>query len=340
MEGLILLYPLKFIPAYKDYIWGGRNLEKLGKNIPEGIIAESWELSCHPEGESIISNGLYRNKSLTWFIEEHGYKAVGTSVGSPSYWQPGDKFPLLIKFIDANDRLSVQVHPDDKYALLNEDDKSGKNEMWYIIWAKPGAKLVYGLIPGTTKEVFEAAIHNGNVEDFLNHIEVAAGDAIYIPAGLVHAIGDGILLAEIQQSSNNTYRVYDYDRVDKTGKKRPLHISKALDVINFDVTGMIDHSEISFVRERKPGENEVILLSDSPFFTVDLLNLQGEIEEFADGSRFYSYVIVEGEGNIIQTDSASKDVVKVKAGETVFIPAAMGKYAIKGSLKALKAYIK
>jgi mannose-6-phosphate isomerase class I len=171
MEGLKLLYPLKFVPVYKDYIWGGRNLEKLGKNIPEGIIAESWELSCHPEGESIISNGLYRNKSLTWFIEEHGYKAVGTSVGSPSYWQPGDKFPLLIKFIDANDRLSVQVHPDDRYALLNEDDKSGKNEMWYIIWAKPGAKLVYGLIPGTTKEEYKAKYFR-DIQPAIDRIEL------------------------------------------------------------------------------------------------------------------------------------------------------------------------
>jgi len=342
MEGLSLFYPLKFMPVYKSYIWGGRNLEKLGKRIPEGTVAESWELSCHPEGESIIANGTYKGKSLSWFIEEFGYKAVGTSVGRPTYWKPGDRFPLLIKFIDANDKLSVQVHPDDRYASLNEDDKSGKNEMWYIIWAKPDAKLVYGLKPGTTKEMFEAAIQNDNIESFLNYIEVTPGDAIYIPAGMVHAIGEGILLAEVQQNSNNTYRVYDYNRVDKTGKKRPLHINKALDVIDFNATGNIyhEHGDSAGGGSENTSEcNKITTLIDSQYFTVDLVDIQGEIKEIADGSRFYSYVILEGEGSITQPASISNDEVKIKVGETVFIPAAMGEYTVKGCQKMLKAYV-
>ena len=339
MEVLVLLYPLKFVPVYKNYIWGGRNLEKLGKLLPEGIVAESWELSCHPDGESIISNGSYRGRSLSQFIKEFGYRAVGTSVGSPSHWKPGDSFPLLIKFIDANDKLSVQVHPDDNYALLNEEDKSGKNEMWYIIWAKPGAKLVYGLKPGTTREAFEAAVHNGCVEDFLNYIEVAAGDTIYIPAGLVHAIDSGILLAEVQQNSNNTYRVYDYDRVDKTGKKRPLHINKALDVIDFNAANRINDYKDYFQKEIDTEKSHVTSLIRNQYFSVDLVNIQDCIKEVADGSRFYSYVFIEGEGTITQPGHVSNDPVKIKAGETVFIPAEMGEYIISGSLKALEAYL-
>lgn len=351
MEGLILLYPLKFFPVYKNYIWGGRNLEKLGKSLPDGIVAESWELSCHPDGESIIANGIYKGKSLSWFIEEHGYEAVGTSVGKPFSWKPGDRFPLLIKFIDANDKLSVQVHPDDTYASMHEDDKSGKNEMWYIIWAKPGAKLVYGLKPGTTKKMFEDAIQNENIENLLNYVEVSAGDVIYIPAGLVHAIGEGILLAEIQQNSNNTYRVYDYNRVDSTGKKRPLHINKALDVINFDATGRIYHKDDGSEINNNSDDYKISSLISNQYFTVDLVNLQGEMKEIADGSRFYSYVVIEGEGSItqshsvIQAGSASNNDMKtnneieIKMGETVFIPAAMGEYTMKGNLKALKAYI-
>ena len=224
-----MLYPLKFKPLYKDYIWGGRNLEALGKTLPAtGIVAESWEVSCHKNGSSIIANGEYGGTTLPELLEQLGRTLVGSSLSQKDV----DKFPLLIKFIDAENNLSVQVHPDDVYAYKNENGEYGKNEMWFIISAKPGAKLVYDVIPGTTREKFADAVSENRIESLLKKVEVFAGDVINIPAGLVHAIGKGILLAEVQQNSDTTYRVYDYGR---TG--RPLHIAKALDVIDFNSAG-------------------------------------------------------------------------------------------------------
>ncbi|HOJ12284.1 MAG TPA: class I mannose-6-phosphate isomerase [Clostridiales bacterium] len=363
-----MFYPLKFVPVYKDYIWGGRNLEKLGKKLPEGKVAESWEVSCHPDGESIISNGLFKGKSLTDYVNEFNYKVIGTGLS----WKPGDRFPLLIKLIDANDRLSVQVHPDDEYASLHEEDKNGKNEMWYVISAKPGAKLVYGLKTGTTREKLENAVRNNSIEEHLNYIQVAAGDALNIPAGLVHAIGSGILLAEVQQNSNNTYRVYDYERVDINGNKRPLHIEKALEVISYDEEASCndDVSNINTFNNKKmvenyQPENSITHLVSSKYFAVDLIDIssEGEIEEIADGSRFYIYLFIKGDGVISYSnngDSSHKNngdssrtgsqkctqstgcffnKIDVKMGESVFIPASMGNYKISGNIKCIKAYI-
>lgn len=345
-----MLYPLKFIPVYKNYIWGGRNLEILGRKLPEGKIAESWEVSCHPDGESIISNGSEKGKSLTSLINEYGYEAIGRSVkvGSNSYWKPGDSFPLLVKLIDANDKLSVQVHPDDIYAQSNEEDKSGKNEMWYIMYAEPGAKLVYGLKPGTTKDMFEQAVKNDCIEEYLNYTEVKAGDSLYIPAGLIHAIGQGIILAEVQQNSNNTYRVYDYNRVDNKGLKRPLHIEKALDVINFDEALNVDATDfttdaIATTNDSiEDTENTVckdrpdVRLVSSEHFVIDLIKVTDKIIDVADGSRFFIYIIIDGIGTINYSNNTSVDI---KAGETVFIPASMGQFEISGKLKAIKAFV-
>jgi len=326
-----MLYPLKFLPVYKDYLWGGRNLEKLGKKLPEGKVAESWEISCHPDGENVIANGQFQGMKLSEYINAMQHKAMGTDIS----WKPGDRFPLLIKLIDANDRLSVQVHPDDEYAALHEQDRSGKNEMWYIIWAKPGAKLVYGVKPGTTREMFIQALEKGTIEQYLNFIEVSDGDVIDIPAGTLHAIGEGIILAEVQQNSNNTYRVYDYDRVDKDGKKRPLHIRKALDVINFSIN--------SINEERRKGK--LIYSSDrctvtglvkNKFFSVELYDIHIRLEDTADGSRFYTYTFIEGEGNILYQGKHEMDI---RRGESVFIPACMGNYMISGKFKAIKTYV-
>jgi mannose-6-phosphate isomerase len=356
-----MLYPLKFESVYKDYLWGGRNLEKLGKTLPEGIVAESWEVSCHPDGESIISNGKYRGMPLPFYINEFQYEVMGTRIG----WKLGDRFPLLVKFIDANDRLSVQVHPDDNYAAVHEKDKSGKTEMWYIISAKPGAKLVYGLLPGTTREMFKKALENGHVEEHLNYIEVSEGDVINIPAGVIHAVGEGIMIAEVQQNSNNTYRVYDYDRVDKDGNKRSLHIQKALDVIDFSgvktkhgksrgTTIVTADSHINCCTITKLVKND--------YFSAELYNIHGKVREVADGSKFYIYLFIEGGGAIYygyridacqgDGDNNNQSVkgikkgqdeekgrkIHVKAGEAVLIPASMGKFVISGSTKAIKIY--
>jgi mannose-6-phosphate isomerase len=222
------MYPLFFKPIYKSTIWGGRNLEKIyNRSLPEGKVAESWEISCHGHDLSVILNGEFEGRTLDYLMKNYKHELLGKN--SADY----DKFPLLIKIIDACGRLSVQVHPDDDYAEKYEHD-SGKTEMWYIAHAKENAELILGLIPGTTDKILKNNIDNNTVESCLNRIRVKEGDVIYIPSGTVHAILDGIVLIEIQQSSDVTYRVYDWNRVDDNGRGRPLHIDKAMDVINFD----------------------------------------------------------------------------------------------------------
>jgi mannose-6-phosphate isomerase len=339
-----MFYPLKFLPIYKNYLWGGRNLLKFGKDLPEGIVAESWEVSCHPEGESIIKNGIFKDMSLSKFIEKFQHKAMGTNIA----WKPGEKFPLLVKFIDAKDKLSIQVHPDDKYAKLYESDKCGKNEMWYIIWAKPGAKLVYGLKPDIIEENLIEALKSGSIEDYLNYSEVFKGDIFDIPAGTVHAIGEGILLVEIQQNSNNTYRIYDYNRIDKNGEKRPLHLNKALDVINFSNPSR--HEGVGKMLTQSNDRYKIYKLVKNENFLGELYCINKSIEELADGSKFYIYIFIEGDAFVYyDPKDSSKNVdinkvcfrknMSVKAGDTIFIPASMGKYKISGNTKAIKTYV-
>ncbi len=323
------LYPLTFIPVYKDYPWGGRNFEKFGRKLPDGVNAESWEISCHPDGISIVANGTYAGMPLPDLIKKLGRRLIGTALPDRDV----EKFPLLVKFIDAENKLSVQVHPDDEYALEHEGEY-GKNEMWYIISAKPGAHLIYDVVPGTTRESFAKAIKEGTLESCLKKVEVFPGDVINIPAGLVHAIGEGIMLAEIQQNSNTTYRVYDYDRVGKDGKKRPLHIEKSLDVIDFKGAGR---------REKCPGLKLSIgegststFVVANRYFAVEVLDIDGTVEQVADGSRFHIYTFTEGKGRII---CEGKNELPVKAGVSVLIPAAMGPYIIEGKLKGLKSYV-
>lgn len=224
-----MLYPFKFEPIYKDYIWGGRNLEKIGKVLPEGKTAESWEVSCRVDGVSIISNGKYKGLSLIEVLKRNGMNVIGTD----SYNSKNLYFPLLLKLIDASEKLSVQVHPDNDYARVNENGELGKREAWYVIDAKPDARIIYNVKPGTNKESFIKAINENELDSCLNYINVFPGDIFDIHPGVIHSIGEGIVIAEIQQNSNITYRLYDYGREDEKGNKRPLHIKKALDVIDF-----------------------------------------------------------------------------------------------------------
>lgn len=320
-----MLYPLKFEPVYKDYVWGGRNLATLGKVLPpEGIVAESWEVSCHDNGPSIIANGEYKGTPLPKLISLIGRAIIGTALPQKDV----DKFPLLVKFIDAHNNLSVQVHPDDAYANAKENGEYGKNEMWYIINARPGATLVYDVTPGTTREKFATAMAENKVESCLQSVEVSAGDVLNIPAGLVHAIGEGIILAEVQQSSDTTYRVYDYGR---TG--RELHFEKALDVIDFASAG----------RRAKYKGLELGLGSGSTkritvanrYFCAEIYTIKESIHETADGRKFFIYVFTSGTGNILWDGGE----LPVRVGESVLIPASMGEYSLKGDLTALKAYV-
>ena len=324
-----MYYPLKFEAEYKKYIWGGRNLESLGKVLPEGKIAESWEVSCQKGSISIISSGIFKGASLLDLIEKTGCNVIGSALAP--YKEAG--FPLLFKLIDANETLSVQVHPDDEYAYIHENKEPGKHEAWYIIYAKPGAQIVYSTLPGIDKICFAKAIEQNKIESHLNFINVFAGDIINIYPGVLHAIGAGIVLAEIQQNSNITYRVYDFDRMDEKGIKRPLQLKKALDVINFNTAGRKVKYEGLTVQV---GVNSTLTYTlANKFFSVEILKIDGSIDQIADGSRFYIYYAIEGEAKIVYQDG----LTSLRRGESMLIPASMGKYSLSGKFTVLKTYV-
>jgi mannose-6-phosphate isomerase len=319
-----MLYPLKFEPIYKDYIWGGRNLEHLGKKLPEGIVAESWEVSTHKEGISIIANGDFKGMAFNQFIEKYREEALGR--------KDLKEFPIIIKFIDANNKLSVQVHPNDEYAFNYEQGQKGKNELWYILQAKPGAKIIYGFREEMDKETFVKAIKDNRIDSCLKYIDVKEGDIIYIPAGVVHAIQQGILLAEIQENSDLTYRIYDYHRTDAQGNKRSLHIEKALQVIDFNFKGK---------KEKYKGlkleyENFTLTyIALNKYFSLELYESRGEKKFINSENIFYIYTFLQGQGEI----KYGEYYLKFKAGESIFIPASLTKYTLHGDFKALRCYV-
>ncbi len=217
---------LKLKPSCKDYLWGGHRLvEEYNIDYDGQILAEAWELSCHPDGPSVITNGPDAGKTLQEYIDENGMEVLGT------HCRRFREFPILVKFIDARDNLSIQVHPSNGYALKNEG-QYGKTEMWYVLDAEPGAYLYYGFSREISREEFAERIRTNTLLEVLNKTEVHKGDVLFIESGTLHAIGKGILIAEIQQNSNVTYRVYDYGRVGKDGRRRDLHIEKAIAVTN------------------------------------------------------------------------------------------------------------
>ena len=318
-------YPLKFQPIYKRRVWGGKNLESvLRRELPWPSIGESWELSANTEGTSVVSNGFLAGKNLTEVIQQYGKEILGEN-----FQHCQQRFPLLIKFIDANDKLSVQVHPDDQYAFANEGE-AGKTELWYILEAKPGAKLIYGLKPGTSAEVFQQALENNRVNDVLNEIEVKGGEVIFIPAGTIHAIGEGILLAEIQQNSNVTYRVHDWNRLGLDGKPRQLHIKQALDVINYSKP----YPKLKGITRKENGFQSTFF-AHCPHFTVEILEIEKRYTSVERMDRFEVLLCVQGSFSIIY-DGVGEDF---GLGETVLMPASLGDYKIEGKGKIIKTYI-
>ena len=302
---------LKLRPSYKDYLWGGRRLaEEYGKEYDGEVLAESWELSCHPDGPSTIVNGPYAGKTLEEYIEKEGKQVLGTHCARFR------DFPILIKFIDAKQNLSIQVHPDNRYALKNEG-QYGKTEMWYIMDAKEGAFLYYGFKKEISKEEFTRRIENDTLLEVLNAVPVQKGDVLFIESGTIHAIGQDILIAEIQQNSNVTYRVYDYGRVGKDGKKRDLHIEKALAVTN----------RVPILKSGKSYPH----IADCDYFTVDKLNLDGRMMKKMEGTvtedSFVSILLLDGKGTI----SCGKESVAYKKGDSLFLSAGSGAYEVEGS---------
>lgn len=322
-----MLYPFLMLPCYKDYIWGGRNLEKLGKRLPDGNVAEAWEVSAREEGESRIANGCLAGKGLREAIEMYPRYIMGEA------FMANDRkvFPLLFKLIDANEALSVQVHPGDVYAQAYENEPNGKHEAWYVLDAEPGAEIVYGILPGISREHLELMARENCIKDCLNTVCVQTGDIIDITPGTLHAIGKGIVLAEIQQNSNLTYRIYDYDRKDAQGKKRELHIEKAFDVINYEPSAPFTSGTLSC----KSGGSAITSMIQNQCFNLDIMDIDGVIEMNAEGDRFYILFIAEGEVSI----SYNCGSLIAKKGESILIPAALGRYAMKGECRVLSMYV-
>lgn len=306
---------LKLKPSCKDYIWGGHRLaEEYGIQSDKDVLAEAWVLSCHPDGPCVIVNGPNAGKTLAQYIQENGSQALGT------HCRRFRDFPILVKFIDAAQNLSVQVHPGNRYALA-EEHQYGKTEMWYVMDAAPNSFLYYGFKREVSQEEFARRIQEDTLLEVLNAVPVQKGDVLFIESGTIHAIGAGILIAEIQQNSNVTYRVYDYGRVGKDGKKRDLHIEKALAVTN----------RVPILRSGRSYPH----VADCDYFTVDRLNLDGSVMRKVEGAvnedSFVSILIMNGKGSI----SCGGERVPYQKGDSVFLPAGSGAYTMEGSCDAL-----
>lgn len=311
-----MVYPLKFENLYYDKIWGGRDFELFRDTLPDGNIGESWDIACHPHGISIVTKGKFKGMSLAELIELKGDELLGTKISK-------DWFPLLIKLINAKDQLSVQVHPNDEYAKKN-GEYMGKTEIWYVVEAFKGANLVVGTKENCTKEDFKSALEDGQLDKYLNTIPVKKGEVYFIQSGLIHAIGAGVIIAEIQQNSDTTYRVYDYNR------GRELHIEKALDVV--DLT--LKSEKIEGITTNNIGYSKTQLCLDKNF-SLELYNVQDSFTENSDPERFYTFTCVEGSGEIHYING----IEKIKMGDSILIPASLGKYTFIGNMKVLKSYM-
>lgn len=303
---------LKLKPALKDNLWGGTRLKTDYKMETDmDIIAEAWVLSCHKSGPSVVANGELAGLTLPEAIEKLGDDVLGTKGKAFEF------FPILIKLIDAKDDLSIQVHPSDEYALEVEKEY-GKTEMWYVVDCDPGAHLYYGFNRQVDKEEFARRIADNTITDVLNKVEVKPGDCFFIEAGTIHAIGSGILIAEIQQNSNTTYRVSDYGRLGADGKPRELHIDKAKEVTVLD--------EPEYPYGQIASENGVARLASCKYFTVDKLDVDGSARITVDGDSFASLLCLNGEVEVAN----GGETLTLVPGDCVFIPAASGDVTITG----------
>ena len=323
------LYPLFFEPVLKSYIWGGRNLEKIGRKLPEDKnIAESWEISAHQDGVTVVKNGPLAGRTLTELLSIYGEDLIGRN----NRWAlDRGKFPLLVKLIDANKPLSVQVHPDDDYAKKHEGNELGKSEMWVVLDSETGAGIIYGLGKYLSSEAFMEAVKSGSLEEYLNFLPLEAGDHVCVPAGTLHAILAGLMIVEIQQNSNTTYRVYDWNRLGQDGKPRPLHVDKAIDVINYNQISPLLPQPITVHDDPYSIER----LCQNQYFTTERITLPKgkEISGNCNGSTLEIWGVLSG----------SIDVAgyEMKPVTFVLFPAAMGGYKIRANEGAtlLKTYV-
>lgn len=315
---------LRLQPAGMGYLWGGTRLrDEYGKKIELSPLAETWECSVHPDGLSVVANGEYKGRTLLEVLEFHP-EWIGTKVTS-------EQLPILVKFIDAKKDLSIQVHPNDAYARKYEH-QNGKNELWYVIDADKGANLIYGFRHKVNADILRNALNTGTLDKHLQKVEVHKGDVFYVPAGMVHGIGAGILIAEIQETSNVTYRVYDYDRVDKNGKKRELHFDKAVQVMDMDVTPDVRQSPR--IVKYYPGSSRE-LLCRCKYFEIEKIQVTKAFSFTVRKESFQVLMCLDGEGQIETMDENLKPVRFMK-GRTMFLPAGLGRCLVIGDAIVLK----
>ena len=318
--------PIFLRPAGKDYLWGGSRLkDEFVKDIPMEPLAETWECSTHPDGPSYAVGGEFDGQSLAQILKTHP-EYLGTHPDS------GGELPILIKFIDAKRDLSVQVHPTDDYAAANENGQRGKTEMWYVLDAKKGSRLIYGLNRDTDAQTLRESIENGTVQKYLQTVPIAKNDVFFVEAGTIHAIGAGALIAEIQESSNLTYRLYDYDRVDRSGRKRPLHVDKALAVAN--LRSSAEPRQPMRVLRYRPG-CATELLCRCRYFEVCRVLVNTERRQKvlfqADPMSFRVLLCVDGCGTV----SYSEETHNIYKGDCVFVPADSAEICLHGQLQLL-----
>jgi mannose-6-phosphate isomerase len=317
------LYPLQFEPILKERIWGGEKLKTiLHKPIDSTITGESWELSTVEGDVSVVSNGLLKGKSVMDIINEVPSELLGSSV----YKTFGKQFPLLFKYLDAREDLSIQVHPNDALAKKRHNS-FGKTEMWYVMQADPDARIIVGFKKDATAAEYIQHLDDKTLLSLLDDIKVTDGDAFFLDTGTVHAIGAGLVIAEIQQTSDITYRLYDFDRKDANGQTRELHVDLALEAINYK---KVDSHKL--YTKKSNSSNTIV---DCPYFTTNFIPLDGEIETVKTGESFTVYMCVVGTF-AISYESVTYDY---KKGDTVLIPAAMKSYLLSGKASILEIYI-
>ncbi len=317
------LYPLQFRPLYKYRMWGGEKLKTiLNKEYSETSIGESWEISAVKNDETVVSNGSLEGKTIKELIAVFGADFLGKSV----YERFGNDFPLLIKFIDAKTPLSIQVHPSDELAK-ERHDSFGKNEMWYVMQAEEDAELIAGFDKKLTKQEYINTLESGDILDVLHAEKVQSGDVFNIPTGRVHAIGAGVLLAEIQQTSDITYRIYDYNRVDaKTGETRELHTEQAVDAIDFKVHDSYKTNYTTPINKA----NELVY---TPYFKTNILKLEGDLtQDFSKTDSFVIVMCVEGDFELIYNN----EKYVINTGSTILLPAVIDQIQLKGNAKVLE----
>lgn len=317
------IYPLQFEPILKERIWGGEKLKTvLGKPIQSSTVGESWELSTVEGDVSVVANGELKGTSLMTLIDESPNEILGTAV----YARFGKQFPLLFKYLDAREDLSIQVHPND--ALAKERHNSfGKTEMWYIMQADEDARIIVGFKEKSNAEEYVANLKNKTLLSILDDVKVKSGDVFFLETGTVHAIGAGLVVAEIQQTSDITYRIYDFDRVDAQGNGRELHIDLALDAINYDKVDTYKNYS------KEPNTSNTVV--DCPYFTTNLIPLDGEVKVNKNGETFTVYMCVEGVFEL----AINGVVYSYKKGDTVLVPAAIQSFVLNGKASVLEIYI-